>query len=162
MLKLNVHRLVPTLCLIALGLLSGCTIVKTATPAPTGTKIGTIYVQRNRNVHMEGLHDEIIAQLRSLGFTAETTEGARPEKAKHLMTYTANWRWDMAMYLTYFQVTLLEDSQILGRAEYDATRGGARMDKFGKTSEKIRPLLQDLLQNTQKISAPGTMGTANP
>ena len=160
--KLHLHRLVPALCLIVIGLLSGCTIVKTATPAPSGTKIGTIYVQRNPNVHMEGLHDEIITQLRSLGFTAETTEGARPDKARNLMTYTANWRWDMAMYLTYFQVTLMEDSRILGRAEYDATRGGARMDKFGKTAEKIRPLLQDLLQNTEKLNASGTMGAATP
>ena len=150
-------RLVICSGLLLSVLLTGCTIVKTATPAPVGTKIGTIYVQRNPNVHMSGLHDEIIQQLRRLGFSAVTTEGDRPAAAKNLMTYTANWRWDMAMYLTYFQVTLLDDTRILGRAEYDATRGDVRMDKFGKTAEKIRSLLQDLLQNTEKTPAAASM-----
>lgn len=150
-----------TVLLILGAILSGCTIAKTATPIPPGTAVGTIYVQRNTNVHMEGLHDEIIEQLQGLGFDAKTTEGPRPAEAVHMLTYTANWRWDMAMYLVYFQATMLENSRILGQVEYDATRGGGRMDKFGKTAEKIRPLLQELLQNAEKAPAP-SMAAASP
>lgn len=147
---------------VLISVLSGCSIVSKIDPAPAGTKVGTIYVQKNKNVHMSGLHDELIAQLRGLGYSAATFEGDRPKDAVHMLSYTANWRWDMAMYLTYFQATLLEDSKVLGRLEYDATHGGGRPDKFGKTAEKIRPLLIDLLQNVQKGSPGGAVlgGTA--
>lgn len=141
---------------------SGCSIVKKVEPAPAGTRLGTIYVQKNNNVHMSGLHDELIAQLQGLGFAATTFEGARPPEAVNMLTYTANWRWDMAMFLVYFQATLLDGNKILGRAEYDAMMGGGRPDKFGKTAEKIRPLLIELLQNVQKSGPPppvlGTQG----
>lgn len=105
---------------------------------------------------MEGLHPEILQQLKTLGFAVETFEVSRPKEATYWMTYTANWNWDMAMYLTYFQVTLLEEGKVLGRAEYDARKGGANMAKFGKTAEKIRPLLIDLLQQVQRSDATAT------
>jgi len=76
----------------------------------------------------------------------------RPEGSRYWMTYTANWAWDMAMYLTYFDVRLMDEGKVLGHAEYDARRGGANMGKFGKTAEKIRPLLIDLLQNVDRGS----------
>jgi hypothetical protein len=56
----------------------------------------------------------------------------------------------MAMYLTYFHAKLYEDGRILGEVEYDAKMGGANMGKFGKTAEKIRPLLSELLQGVNR------------
>ncbi len=144
------------LCVVCLlGLLTSCSIVKKVDAAPPGTVVGTIYVERNSNVHMTGLHEEVIAQLRNLGFEVESFDGVRPKEAVDVLTYTANWRWDMAMYLTFFQATLMHENRVLGRVEYDATRGGGRPDKFGKTSEKIRPLLQDLLSNATKTGGTG-------
>ena len=144
-------RAAAALCgVFVISVLTGCSIVSKVEPAPPGTTVQTIYVQKNTNVHMAGLHDELIAQLRGLGYATATFEGDRPKEAVHMLSYTANWRWDMAMYLWYFQATLLEDSKVLGRVEYDATHGGGRPDKFGKTAEKIRPLLINLLQNVRK------------
>jgi hypothetical protein len=144
---------------LALCFLSAsCTIVKTVNPAPAGKTIDKIYVAQNRNVHMEGLHPEIIAQLRSLGFQAESYDGVPPPTAVYTLIYTANWNWDMAMYMTYFQATLLENGKVLGRAEYDSRRGGARMDKFGRTAEKIRPLLIDLLGNVDRAKPQASLG----
>jgi hypothetical protein len=99
---------------------------------------------------MEGLHPEIVQQLTTLGFQVESFDTARPKEATYWMTYTANWAWDMAMYLTYFEAILMEDGRILGRVEYDARRGGGNMGKFGKTAEKIRPLFMELFQNVQR------------
>jgi len=158
MLKTKIQTVLFSLVLV---LLSGCTIAQTVTPAPAGTKIEKIYVQQNRNVHMDGLHEELLQQLRGLGIEAVSFEGTRPPEAVHMLSYTANWRWDMAMYLTYFQASLLEEGRVLGRAEYNATMGGARPDKFGKTAEKIRPLLIDLLQNVQRgTGSAAELGTA--
>lgn len=141
--------------LLLISTLGGCSIARKVEAAPP-SKVATIYVQRNQNVHMEGLHDEVLAQLRGLGYAVAGFEEARPKEAIHMLTYTANWRWDMAMYLTYFQATLLEGSRVLGRAEYDATMGGWRPDKFGRTAEKIRPLFIDLLQNVERVEASAT------
>lgn len=57
----------------------------------------------------------------------------------------------MAMYLTYFQGTLMENGKVLGRVEYDSRRGGTNMGKFGKTAEKVRPLLIDLFSNVNRV-----------
>lgn len=139
------------LSLATLFLASSCSIVKNVTPVQTGKTIEKIYVERNKNVKMDGLHPEILEQLRSLGFQTDSYDGALPAAATYTLVYTANWNWDMAMYLTYFQATLLENGKVLGRAEYDSRRGGANMGKFGKTAEKIRPLLMDLLSNVDRV-----------
>jgi hypothetical protein len=129
---------------------TGCSIVTKVDSVPKGTYIDTIYIQANPKVHMKEFQNELASQLKGLGYSVESFEGERPKQARHMLTYTANWRWDMAMYLTYFQATLLEDNRVLGRIEYDANMGGARPDKFGRTADKIRPLLIDLLQNSQR------------
>lgn len=147
---------------ILIAFTSGCTITQKVTPVETSPAISTIYLQKNPNVHMEGLHPEITQQLTTLGFKVASFDTTRPADARYWMTYTANWQWDMAMYLTYFQITLMDDGKVLGRAEYDARKGGANMGKFGKTAEKIRPLLIDLLQNVKRGSATATpMGVSD-
>lgn len=44
----------------------------------------------------------------------------------------------------------MENGKVLGRAEYDSRRGGSNVGKFGKTAEKIRPLLMDILSNVER------------
>ena len=56
----------------------------------------------------------------------------------------------MAMYLVYFRGTLYEDDRVLGEVEYDAKMGGGNMGKFGKTKEKIRPLLTELVSKVKR------------
>jgi hypothetical protein len=132
--------------LLSLVVFSGCTIATQVTPVAKGTELGKIYIEENPDILMNGLVPEIVQQINSLGFEATTYSGKRPPEAKNYLIIKANWRWDMAMYLFYFHATLYEDGRILGVAEYDARSGGANMSKFGHTSEKIRPILRELLQ----------------
>ncbi|HXI69353.1 MAG TPA: Sbal_3080 family lipoprotein [Verrucomicrobiae bacterium] len=129
---------------------SGCTITRNVSPVSSGTSIQTIYVQRNPKVLMDGFHPELVKQIQELGFEVESYEGSTPAAARYYLTYTANWQWDVAMYLTYFDATLFEDGKSIGNVEYDARRGSGRMDKFGHTAEKIRPLLIDLFKNVDR------------
>ena len=39
----------------------------------------------------------------------------------------------------------------IGEVEYDARKGGANMGKFGRTAEKIRPLLDELLKDVKRL-----------
>lgn len=141
--------------IIALGtlivsLLSGCAISQNVMPVDSDVVIHKVYVLENDRVHMERLIDEIVSQLEELGFESEAYAGDRPDEAKHYLTFSANWNWDVAMYLTYFKATLYEDGRVLGEVEYDAKMGGANMNKFGKTANKIRPLLEELFQKVER------------
>ncbi|WP_414665205.1 Sbal_3080 family lipoprotein [Horticoccus sp. 23ND18S-11] len=154
-------KLIQSVLLAALlvTITSGCAIVQKVSPIESSPTISTIYIQKNPNVHMEGLLPEMVQQLTTLGFKVETFDTERPKDATHWMIFTANWQWDMAMYLTYFKATLMEDGKILGSAEYDARKGGGNMGKFGKTAEKIRPLLIELFQNAKRgTSSSATVG----
>lgn len=154
-------RFVALVCILVS--MTGCTILENVTPVPTGTAIGKVYVHSDEKLHMQGLIPEVVAQLRSLGYDAESFTGELPKGAVHHLEVTANWRWDMAMYLFYFQATLYEESRVLGVAEYDARKGGGNMGKFGPTAEKIRPLLAGLLKNSKKVAvaAPVVGSAAN-
>jgi hypothetical protein len=142
----NIYILLPLTAL----LFSGCRITQNVTPVELGVPIRKVYVLENDEVLMEGLLGELLQQIRDNGIDAETYTGRRPVDAKHHVTYTANWAWDMAMYLTYFHITLYEGDRVIGEADYDAKHGGANMGKFGKTKEKIRPLLQELFENVSR------------
>jgi len=126
--------------------LAGCAVKTSVVSVPAGTRIGTLYVENNPKVLMNGLLPEILAQIRAQGFQAVAYEGERPKGAADYLTFTANWRWHWAMYLSYFHATLYHDGRILGTAEYDARRVGPNPDKYGHTAEKIRPLLRELLK----------------
>lgn len=152
------------IALLLLPFLGGCAISKNVQAVQRGVKIETIYVAHNDRVLMKDCTNEIVRQLIELGFDAKRYDGERPKDAKVYLTYTANWNWDMAMYLTYFRGTLYEEGRVLGEAEYDAKMGGANFGKFGKTAEKLRPLLTQLLQNADRApkGAAPAMGTGAP
>jgi hypothetical protein len=135
---------------VFLVMFSGCAISRSVTPVDSTASIRKIYVLNNEKVHMKELVNEVVDQLEELGFEYEAYSGDRPQDALHYLTYTGNWNWDMAMYLTYFRATLYEDGRVLGEVEYDAKMGGANMKKFGKTAEKIRPLMTELLEKVKR------------
>jgi hypothetical protein len=143
---------------VLVSLLSGCAISRNVVPVDSTVTISKIYVLQNDKVHMEELIDVLVKQLEEMGFESESYSGDRPVDAKHYMTFTANWNWDMAMYLTYFRATLYEEGRVLGEVEYDAKMGGANMGKFGKTAEKTRPLLEELLQKVRRGSNAPSIG----
>ena len=139
--------------LICAAVFSGCSISQRVIPAPAGTNIDTLYIENNSAVLMSGLVEEIQRQVRSMGYDTKIYSGERPKEAIYCLKYTANWKWDMAMYLTFFHATLLEEDRVLGTAEYDARSGGANVGKFGHTAEQLRPILTQLLVNVRPTKA---------
>ncbi|MCV2368087.1 Sbal_3080 family lipoprotein [Roseateles oligotrophus] len=66
-------------------------------------------------------------------------------------TYTANWRWDLAMYMSYAEIKVYKQAKPSGEAIYDATHGGGNMNKFISADVKITELVNQLF--------PGGAGT---
>lgn len=59
-------------------------------------------------------------------------------------TYTANWRWDMALYMSYADIKVYNQGKPAGDAVYDAKGGGANMGKFIDADNKISELVNQL------------------
>jgi hypothetical protein len=59
-------------------------------------------------------------------------------------TYSANWRWDLAMYMAYAEINVFRGGQKIGEAKYDALRGGGNMGKFIEADKKILDLVRQL------------------
>src|SRR6267378_3722234 len=126
-------------------LLAACSIkqdVKPVTLASLSTR--EICIRENKAVR-EGFLETYRQALESKGFTVRVLDpdagiGACPL----LTTYTANWRWDLALYMAYAEMTVFRGGTEIGKATYDALMGGGRMDKFIKADEKVRELVNQL------------------
>lgn len=67
-------------------------------------------------------------------------------------TFTANWRWDLAMYMSYAEITVYNNGKPTGKANYDATRGGGNMGKFIDADKKISELVNQLFPGGAGLS----------
>ena len=61
-----------------------------------------------------------------------------------ISTYSANWRWDLAMYMAYAEIKIYNNTKPSGEAVYDATHGGGNMGKFISADKKIVELVNQL------------------
>lgn len=129
------------LVVIVLGL-SGCSITQTIDPIKT--PISRVCVHENPDVLMDEFQPELERQIQEKGFPTKSYTGAQPNDCSHRLEYTANWAWDMAMYLTYADIQVFDRGGLAGKAVYDARSGSGRLDKFGRTAEKIKPLIDEL------------------
>lgn len=143
-------QLAPLACLV---LAASCTITTDVEPIPAGRQVPRVYLKQNDSVHMKGLHPALVDQIQNLGFPVSTVHGAFDSSMKYRATYSANWYWDLAMYLQYFRLEIRDRDQngLLAWAEYDARQGSGNMNKFGTTEEKIQPLLAELFS----LASPG-------
>ena len=87
-------------------------------------------------------------------------EQSVPKECVWTATYTATWRWDMALYMSYANIKIFQQGQLDGEALYDATRGGANMGKFIDAEVKIRELVNQLIlfKAASLFRPPATLG----
>ncbi|MBN1404656.1 MAG: hypothetical protein JW942_09355 [Opitutales bacterium] len=145
---LNISRKSCSIFLLAaLTLFSGCVIVKDVVPMSQKHDVQSVYIVMNQSVLMDGFLAELTEQISDLGIkpTVVATSAQVPSN-EYYLTYTANWNWDLAMYLTYFEAKLKINNELIGYAKYDSRMGGASFDKFGPTADKIRPLIRQLFR----------------
>jgi hypothetical protein len=63
---------------------------------------------------------------------------------KVISTYMANWKWDLAMYMSFAQIRVYRDGYQVGEANYDARSGGGNPAKFIDANKKITELVDQL------------------
>ncbi len=122
--------------------LSACATSKTIVEAPKGTKVSKVCIRENPDVAQAGFLPELVSQIEARGVTTVTFANDVPEDCPVRMTYTANWQWDLALFLAFADFALTDNGKPIGRVTYSATQWTS--DKFGPTAKKIEPLIAQL------------------
>ena len=124
-------------------LASGCAITQNVRPVTT-QDIPLVCIQRNPEVFMSDFVTVLKSQVEATGIKARIYDGSEPPECRYRLEYTANWRWDLAMYLAYADLRVYDKDLLIGEANYDARAGGGRPDKFGATAGKLKELVDKL------------------
>ena len=133
------------LIVIASLLISACSIKQTVEPAEI-SKGSQLCIIENTDVR-KGFLIEFKAALAKKQIPYQVvSEKSVPVSCEWTATYTANWTWDLALYMSYAEIKIFRDGSLDGEAIYDSRRGSANMDKFIDAEPKIHELVNELLQ----------------
>jgi hypothetical protein len=101
----------------------------------------------------EGFLEAYRRALDHKGFqTRVLDKSATPDECPLTSTYTANWRWDLALYLAFANITVYADGRKVGRAVYDSLGGGGNPAKFINAEKKIQELVDQLFPDPASAS----------
>ena len=93
----------------------------------------------------EGFLETYRRALTVKGFeTRMLAKSAVPSDCPLTSTYTANWRWDLALYMAFADITVYANGRKVGRAVYDSLGGGGNLGKFINAENKIKELVDQL------------------
>lgn len=124
-------------------LLTGCAITQNVTPVQRPLQ-REICVIENPDVR-PGFLTAYNAALTAKGFQPRTVERNSPlNVCPQASRYIANWRWDMAMYMAFAELTVYENGTEIGKATYDSLRGGGNLGKFIDADVKVKELVDQL------------------
>lgn len=130
---------------LMLTLLSGCSIKQQVDPAELAATLAPDICLIPGNGVRDGFTNAYSDALRDKGFSVRTLHmGASPSRCPLSTTYTGNWRWDFALYMSYADIRVFEGGRQVGKAVYDARSGGGRPDKFISAESKIIELTDQL------------------
>lgn len=124
--------------------LSACAIHQQVRPAAVADAREVCLID-NPKVR-EGFKTSATRALTAQGYSVrELPAAASLQSCNVTITYTANWRWDLAMYMAYAELRVYLDGRPNGEAIYDSTRGGGNMGKFIDADKKITELVTQLM-----------------
>jgi len=110
-------------------------------------------IAKDRKIR-QGFTDTYRYALQGKGFTVRQLKpGSNPSDCYRSTQYTATWRWDLALYMSYAEIKVFENGQPVGKAVYDARYAGLALSKFIHAESKIMELVDALFpqppENTQ-------------
>ena len=131
---------------ISLGLIlfSGCSIKQDIqTVSPLVKK--EICIIENPAVIQEGFLVAYTEALNNKGYKTKILAPNSPLNTCNITsTYTGNWTWDVAVYLSFAEMKVYKDEILIGKALYDSRSGSANMNKFVDAETKIKELTNQL------------------
>ena len=126
-------------------LLPACTITQNIEPAEI-TKNAEICIIENPAVRA-GFLKEYLSVLSSKRIAYKMVNVADvPEDCEWTSPYTANWTWDLTIYMSYAEIKIFHKGSLDGQAIYDSRSGSSNMGKFIDAEPKVRELVNQLMQ----------------
>lgn len=129
---------------LAAAQLAGCAINQSVTPVGPleGREVCIVDNPAVRATFLDALRKAVSAK----GFAVRVLPpGSALKECPVTVTYTANWRWDLALYMAYAEINVFKGGAPAGKAVYDALLGGANLGKFISAEEKVNELVSQLL-----------------
>jgi len=106
-----------------------------------------ICVVENTAVRLNFL-DAYKGSLAKRNFTVRVLpEGSAVGTCPLTSTYTANWNWDLALYLTFVDMKVYRNNHLEAEAVYDSLKAGLDTNKFVDGGAKIQELTDKLFPN---------------
>jgi hypothetical protein len=131
------------LCSAVAVSLTGCAIHQTVQPVAHFTQKEVCLID-NPSVKA-GFIESYKRALESKGFVAKKLpSSASIIECPITSTYTANWRWDLALYMEYAEIKVYNNGKPIGEAKYDSKRAGLNTGKFIDADKKIGELVNQL------------------
>lgn len=128
---------------ILLMVLQGCATNRDSASVATDvdiTKLKSVHVLRSDSDD-RGVYITIAEQLRKLGYAASTSTAATmPADTDAVLSYQAQWQWDMTMYLLDLRVTLRNPRT-------DALLGSASSYHTSLTRKSTEEMVSEVLSN---------------
>jgi uncharacterized lipoprotein YajG len=119
------------------------------------TKLKSIYVVRSEQDD-RGVYITLAEQLRNLGYTVSTgTESNAPVHTDALLSYQAQWQWDMTMYLLDLRVTLRNPTT-------QAVLGSASSYHTSMTRKSTEEMVAEVLANLRGEKPAATAPSSGP
>ena len=138
--------------------LAACAISQKVTPV-TALDTKQVCIVVNPAVFNEGFLKTYERVLIAKGYQVrQLPVGSSLIECPVLSTYTANWRWDLAMYMNYAEIKVYNNAKPVGEAIYDSRNGGANMGKFISAENKITELVNQLYPGPT-VGAPDALRT---
>ncbi len=132
--------------LFAALILAGCAIHQRVDPVPRMDS-REICIINNPDVR-EGFLETYQRALAAKRFqTKMLDKSATPRDCPFTSTYTANWRWDLALYMAFADITVYANGKKIGHALYDSLGGSGNLGKFINAENKIKELVDQLFPN---------------
>lgn len=132
---------------------AGCAIKQDVEPAPTnhGSEICIIENPDVRPRFLEIYRRELEEKgFKTRVIPTTSTLFDCPQTSR----YTANWRWDVAYYLAFADISVYEDGKRVGHVTYDSLKGSLNLTKFIHGESKIVELVDQLFPSGTTPSAP--------
>ena len=133
------------LIIAVLAIATGCSIQQRVDPIQV-TNNEELCIQKNPSVR-EGFLAEVEKILTEKQIKYRIVEQLdASQQCEWTATYTANWAWDLAIYMVYAEIKVFHNGKLDGEAIYDARMGGMNMNKFIDAEAKIRELIEQLIE----------------
>lgn len=66
---------------------------------------------------MAGFEPELISLIEARDIRTRVYSNEKPEDCRYHLEYTANWAWDLAMYLTFADIRVYENNHAPGKRD---------------------------------------------